>query len=101
MSRCIQFALILSTVAACERAGESSAPSIVLPAEESTSTSTSAKQHDPEPPAITIKVAPKPAPVAEPEPAYEEVRFMTRAGPKWVRKKPDPVRVRKLVEPAK
>jgi hypothetical protein len=43
-----------------------------------------------------------PKAVVKPEPVYEEVRFMTRAGPKWV-KRPKPEneepRVRVVQEP--
>jgi hypothetical protein len=67
-------------MAACEHAAPSTTPSIVLPSpDEPTSISTDSA------------VAPAPAPEADPE--YEEVRLMTRAGPKWVKKAKEKPRV--------
>ncbi len=80
---------------ACERADESTTPSIILPSEaEPTTTSTSGVQAELPPP------APKPAAAkveaAPPEPVYEDVQLMTRAGPKWIKRPKEPVRVRRI-----
>ncbi len=70
MSQCIHLAFVLS-LAMCEHASP--------------------------PPAKPVEPVAKPAVKPdEPEPHDDEVRFMTRAGPKWVKKpKPEPPRVRR------
>jgi len=99
MSRCIKLALVLS-IAACEHAPPSTTPSVVLQTpDEPTPTKASSIEQDAPPPAATRMA--KPAIVA-PEPEYEEVRLMTRGGPKWgkqVKTKPRVTREPVVAEP--